>query len=427
MVNPISFFTRLISARLPRLRLIKIGLPLLILFAAFGVVGLLKATKPEVKARPVVEKQWSVSVVEAKPADIRPRRRFYGEITAGREAELRAEVRGRVIAVNEKFIDGGVVSEGDLLVSFDPFDYAAEVSEREAEWVEAKARLSELRADFEGAVVLLKRDEEQSRLRARDVARRAKLMKRKNVSEKNFDDSKLALSEARQRVTERTKTIAKLKANIESQEATIKRRNIALQRARRDFANTKLFSPFDGFLTGVGTAVGRYVSIGDRVARLIEAGRLEVKFQVGNRQFGRLSKSSDIVGKSVRVFWRGGASETFDATVARVESVVDAATGGVNLFARLNGLDQRTKLRPGIFVEVSLEDRPYLNVVQLPETALHDDTIYVIKNNRLQARKVKLASRLGDEVLVSGKIERGDLIVTTSFNEIGPGLRVTVP
>ena len=77
MLNPISFFTRLTSARLPRLRFVKIGLPLFILFAAFGVVGLLKATKPEVKARPVVEKQWSVSVIEAQPADIRPRRRFY--------------------------------------------------------------------------------------------------------------------------------------------------------------------------------------------------------------------------------------------------------------------------------------------------------------------------------------------------------------
>ena len=43
-----------------------------------------------------------------------------------------------------------------------------------------------------------------------------KLMQRKNVSEKNLDDAKLALSEARQQVIERTKTIAKLKANLES-------------------------------------------------------------------------------------------------------------------------------------------------------------------------------------------------------------------
>lgn len=427
MINPIELCRGIISKRYPKTQLAKTLVPVLIFVFAIGIVSILKATKPEVKARPVLEKQWSVAVLEAKPSNISPRRRFYGEITAGREAELRSEVRGRVIEVNEKFIDGGVVSKGDLLVSFDPFDYAAEVSERDANLAEAKARLAELEADLEGAIVLLKRDKEQSSLRARDVARRLKLMQRKNVSEKNLDDAKLALSEARQQVIERTKTIAKLKANLESQEATIKKRDIALKRARRDFANTKLFAPFDGFLTGVGTAVGRYVSVGDRVARLINAGRLEVKFQVGNRQFGRLARSGDIVGKPVKVFWRGGASETFDGTVARVESVVDAATGGVNLFARLEGLDQHTNLRPGIFVEVNLADRPFLNVVRLPETALHGDIIYVVRKSRLEPRKVTLASRIGDEVLVTGQIVRGDRIVITNFNEIGPGLRVTVP
>lgn len=409
-----------------RRRLLKIAVPVAVLAFAFFIVGVLKATKPEVEARPVQEKQWPVAVIEAKPGDIRPRRRFFGEITAGREAELRAEVQGRVVEVNEKFIDGGVVSKGDLLVSFDAFDYAAQMSEREAEWTEARARLAELKADYEGAVALLERDKEQAELRSRDVARRAKLMRRKNVSEKNFDDAKLALSEARQRIIERGKTIAKLKANIESQEATIKRRAVALERAKRDLSDTRLYAPFDGFLTEVGTAVGRYVSVGDRVAKLIQAGRLEVKFQVGNRQFGRLARLGDLVGKPVDVIWRGGASETFHARIARVESVVDAATGGVNLFARLDGLDRQTRLRPGIFVEVYLADRTYRNVVRLPETALHEDTVYTVLDGRLQAKKVRVATRIGDEVLVTGPIEDGEKIVVTNFNEIGPGLRVTV-
>ncbi|HAT36594.1 MAG TPA: hypothetical protein DCS82_12845 [Rhodospirillaceae bacterium] len=417
---------KLLLAGRSRKRLLRFALPIAVLAGAFLIVGILKATKPEVQAKPAQEKQWPVAIIDAKPGDIRPRRRFYGEITAGREAELRAEVQGRVVEINENFIDGGIVSKGDLLVSFDAFDYAAEVSERDAEWIEAKARLAELRADYDGALALLELDKEQSQLRERDVARRAKLMRRKNVSEKTFDDAKLALSEARQRVIERGQTIAKLKANIESQEATIKRRSVALQRAKRDLADTRLYAPFDGFLTGVGTAVGRYVSVGDTVAKLIRAGRLEVKFQVGTRQFGRLARAGDLVEKPVEVVWRGGASETFRAKIARVESVVDAATGGVNLYAKLDGLDRQTRLRPGIFVEVYLSDRTYRNVVRLPETALHEDTVYTVVDGRLQARKVRVETRIGDEVLVTGPLEDGDRIVITGFNEIGPGLRVTV-
>ena len=111
-VNPIELCRGIISKRYPKTQLAKTLVPVLIFVFAIGIVSILKATKPEVKARPVLEKQWSVAVLEAKPSNISPRRRFYGEITAGREAELRSEVRGRVIEVNEKFIDGGVVSKG---------------------------------------------------------------------------------------------------------------------------------------------------------------------------------------------------------------------------------------------------------------------------------------------------------------------------
>ena len=410
----------------PQHDLFKVGLPILLLVVALAVVGVLKATKPEVQARQVEEKVWPVSVLTAKVSDESPRRRFYGEIVAGREAELRAEVQGRVITVDDNFIDGGIVAKGDQLVSFDSFDYASQVSEKEAELIEAKARSLELQAEYDGATALLKRDKEQAKLRKRDVARRARLIRRKNVSEKTFDDAKLALSEAKQRITERQLNIKKLRANIESQEATIKRRTVGLDRAKRDLLDTRLYAPFDGFLTSVSTTVGRYVSVGDTVAKLIQAGRLEVKFQVSNRQFSRMTGGGGFVGNTVSIAWRGATKKRYLATIERVESVVDAATGGVNLYARIDGLSRKTRLRPGIFVEVFLADRPYLGVIRLPETAVHRDTVYTVVNNRLQAQKVSIAARFGDEVLVRGPIENSDKIVVTNFNEIGPGLRVVI-
>ena len=141
----------------PQHDLFKVGLPILLLVVALAVVGVLKATKPEVQARQVEEKVWPVSVLTAKVSDESPRRRFYGEIVAGREAELRAEVQGRVITVDDNFIDGGIVAKGDQLVSFDSFDYASQVSEKEAELIEAKARSLELQAEYDGATALLKR------------------------------------------------------------------------------------------------------------------------------------------------------------------------------------------------------------------------------------------------------------------------------
>ncbi|MDA0655352.1 MAG: efflux RND transporter periplasmic adaptor subunit [Proteobacteria bacterium] len=407
-------------------RMLKIGLPILIVVLALVVVGVLKATKPEVKARPVAEKQWPVAVVEAKIEDIPPKRLFYGEIVAGREAELRTEVQGRVVSVAKNFIDGGIVAKGDLLLEIDPFEYTAQLSEREAELTEAKARWVELEADLEGSVALLVRDKEQSVFRQRDVARRVRLMRQKNVSEKAFDDAKLALSEARQRIIEREQNIKKLQANIDSQRATIQRRAVAVDRAKRDLEDTKLHAPAAGFLTAVGTAVGRYVSVGDTVAKLIQADRLEVKFQVGNRQFGRLVDDGGFAGRKADIVWRGGGEKAFSATIARVGSVVDAATGGINLYARIEGLTTKTRLRPGVFVEVGLLDKLYKGVIRLPETALHEDTVYTVVNDRSQAQRVTVEARVGNEILVRGSISAGDKVIITDFNEIGPGIRVTV-
>jgi RND family efflux transporter MFP subunit len=407
-------------------RLLKIGLPILILVVALLVVGVLKATKPEVKARPVAEKQWPVAVADANIKDFRPKRLFYGEIVAGREAELRIEVQGRVVSVARNFIDGGIVAKGDLLLEIDPFEYTAQLSEREAELTEAKARLVELEADLEGNVALLVRDKEQSALRQRDVARRVRLMRKKNVSEKAFDDAKLALSEARQRIIEREQSTKKLQANIDSQRATIQRRAVAVDRAKRDLEDTKLHAPAAGFLTAVGTAVGRYVSMGDTVAKLIQADRLEVKFQVGNRQFGRLVDDGGFAGREADIVWRGGGEKAFGATIERVGSVVDAATGGINLYARIEGLTAETRLRPGVFVEVTLLDKLYKGVIRLPETALHEDTVYTVVNGRSQAQRVTVEARVGNEILVRGSIRAGDKVITTDFNEIGPGIRVTV-
>jgi RND family efflux transporter MFP subunit len=407
-------------------RWLKIGLPAAILVTALLGAGILKATKPEVRPRPETEKQWPVAVIPAKIADIVPERRFYGEVIAGREADLRAEVAARVVDINENFIDGGIVQKGDLLVAFDAFDYEAQVAEREAELVEAKARLVELEADHKGMLALLERDREQTVLRERDVARRARLIKQNNVSEKTFDDAKLALSEARQRVIEREQNIEKLDATIESQKATIKRRQVAVERAKRDLDNTKLSAPFDGFLTSVGTALGRYVSVGDSVAKLIQADRLEVKFQVGNRLFIRLSDDGGFEGKKAKIVWRAGGEQTYAATVARAESVVDAASGGVNLYAKLDKVSAKTRLRPGIFVEVFITDRSYADVIEIPESALHEDTVYTVVNDRLQERRVEVVARVGENVLIRGPFKNGDPIVTTNFNEIGPGLRVTV-
>ena len=91
-------------------------------------------------------------------------------------------------------------------------------------------------------------------------------------------------------------------------------------------------------------------------------------------------------GRDVTIFVRRGSDQTeYSGKIIRIDARVDAATGGRQVFAALSGLTLKTDLRPGVFVEVSIPDELYKNVVVLPSTALHDNSyVYVVVDGRLQ-------------------------------------------
>ena len=320
------------------------------------------------------------------------------------------------------------MKRGGLLIAIDPFDFRAEVAEREAELTQARARLAEIKAELKAARALLVRDREQVELRKRDVARRERLYREKFTSEKALDDARVELSQQQQKVIERRMGIEQHTARLDQQGAVIKRLEVEVQQARRDLEETRLTAPFDGFLVDVGIEIGKRVSEGDRVARLIDANRLEARFHLSNAQFGRLREAGGYLDRPVRVVWRvGRAPLSFDAVIERISGEIDATSGGMDLFARIRDIAPETSLRPGAFVEVYLTDRLYRNVVRLPESALYDeDTVYVAEGGRLKARRIEVLVRLGEDVLVRGAFEDGERVVTTRIPEIGPGLRVKV-
>ncbi|MCZ6481632.1 MAG: efflux RND transporter periplasmic adaptor subunit [Alphaproteobacteria bacterium] len=409
-------------------RILKLVLPLIILALAIAGAGYLRATKPGLTPKAPVEKVWPVSAVEAAPSDIKPELRVFGEIVAGREVEMRPLVAGRVVETGPDFVEGGVLRRGDLLVAIDPFDYDAKVTDRTAALAEARAKLREIEAELKAYRTLLVRDREQVALRRRDVKRRESLVRGGITSEKTLDDARLILSEQRQKVTERKMGIERHKARLEQQRAVIERLEVEVRQARRDLEETRLTAPFDGFIIDVSTEIGKRVSEGDRVARLIDANRLEARFHLSNDQFGRLLQAGGYRDRPARVLWRiGGEAYSFDATIERIGGEIDPTSGGVDMFARIRASGTETSLRPGAFVEVYLSDRLYRDVVRLPESALHgNDVVYVAAEGRLVARRIELVLRVGNDVLVRGPFEPGDRVVTTRFPEIGPGLRVEI-
>jgi len=402
-----------------------------VVILAIGATGymMLVRTKPRVDPAKPQERVWSVAVQTVEIGDVQPTLVLFGEVVAGREVELRALVSGEVVAVATSFRDGGRIEAGHLLVEIDPFEYQAAVDERQAELEEARAKTDEIKARQRAEQESLMREREILTLREREIARISRLYQTGNVSQKSVDDTNMRLSSQRMAVSSKVNALAAEQAKARQQTAVTKRKQVLLRRAERDLARTRLVAPFTGYLSNTTAEVGRRLNVNDRIGELIEAGNLEVRVHVSDAEYRRLLNARDgLIGRRATVMWQSAADTgTYQATVDRTGPRIDATTGGVDLYARIDLPDGDRLLKPGAFISVQLPDRVYADVITVPESAVFGDAhVYVVENGRLQRRPITIVGRNGDKILLRGDLRAGDTVSVTRFAEIGPGTAVAV-
>ena len=405
--------------------------PLAIVGVAVVILVHLQATRPMAKLEPPDERIWPVTAQSLVIADQQPVIRVFGQVVAGRAVEVRPKVSGKVVSVSASFRDGAVVQAGEPMVGIDPFDYELAVTEKEADVTESEAKLDELRSELVLERQLLDNTEIRTGIRRQDVDRYRALMERGTSSAQAKETSELLLIDAERDALLHRQTINRLEARIQQEAAALVRARATLSMARRDLEGTRLTAPVTGFLTGATVAVGQELKSGERIGDLIEASSLEVRFQLRDEDYARLlaARSEDgggLIGRPIRVDWHiGNDTFSYDATIERTAGEIDAASGGVDIFARLDGVGPDTPLRAGAFVRVGVPDLLHHDVVRLPATALDSSgQLYVIEDSRIRAVDVEVVGRFQDELLLRGDLPEGAQVVITQFPEIGPGAKV---
>ena len=407
-------------------------MPVLILVLGLAIAAYFVGSRPRALPQPPQERVWSVKVTEVVRRDVQPKIRVFGEIAAGREAEIRAMVAGRLVKLAPEFRNGTLIRTGMPLAVIDPVDYEIGLAERRAELKQAEALLREYQRELEWEAQLLANAERQVELAERGLARSNSLALSGRESQKVRDDSEMALAAAEQTRMQRSQAKARLSARIEQQRAAYQRAQALLASAERDLAHTQVVAPFDGHLADVKLALGQRVAVGESLGRLLAAAELEARFQIPEADFARLlgaAESADstqaVIGQKVEITWQlGEQSLEFDGVISRIGAEIDAAMGGIELFAILAENASEAGLRAGAFVEVRVDDIEYRSVFLLPAKAVSGDgRAYLLDGERLRAVEVKVLRKIGDEVVVDAALDDGAAIVATQFAGIGPGLK----
>ncbi len=398
-----------------------------ILFGAVTGMNRLVATKPEVAKRPVQEKIYTAVFETAERGDNTPLISVYGEVTAGRQVDLRTLVGGEVVSVNPQLKAGGMIAKGEELLAIDRFDYEGALTEAKANLAQAEAQQVENRGRVTLEIANEVRAEEQLDFAAKDLERAEALLTRGSVTERTVDERKLLVSQRQQALEQRRNTLELENAKVIQQDAVIARLKWRVEDAERQLTNTVLKAPFDAVVRSEAAQVGRLVSVNDVVAAVYSRDELEVRFILSDNQYGRMiAESGTVVGREVKVIWYlGNQPVEYDAVIDRVGADVASTRGGVDIFARVAFEEGKTPLRPGAFVEVQVPDITYHDTVRLPEAAFYGQgQIYIVENDRLAGRKVEPLAFDDGYIIVRGGLENGDIVLSSRIPEAGDGLLV---
>lgn len=229
--------------------------------------GQLGAGRPEDRSEPRAEASGpgrpavQVRVRDLVAAPVELEVVINGRTEAGRVVELRAETDGRVIAVGPE--RGAAVAAGEVLVTLDP-------RERRAMLSQAEATLRQREIEFEAA---------------------------SQLGAKGFQ------SETR---------VAEARAALETAKAQ-------LERMRVDLEHTEIKAPFDGILERRPVEIGDFVDIGDPVGTILDQDPFLVVGQVAERDVGRLQvgmpgEARLVTGRTVEGRLRYIASQADPAT-----------------------------------------------------------------------------------------------------------------
>jgi membrane fusion protein (multidrug efflux system) len=297
---------------------------------------------------------------------------------------------------------GSVESPLGAMLSVEAAGRVGQINFESGQAVEAGAVLLELDSLVEKANLV-------SAQATRDEARRS------------FDRAKKLRASNTIPISEYDEAFAKVQAaeaNVQSLEATLKRRSVVAHHA--------------GLLGIRMVNVGKFVNTGDEVVPLQSIDPLYVNFSLAQNDLALVKK-----GQIVRVVMDAFKEEVFEGKITAINSQVDQSTRTINIQATV--ANPKHLLRPGMFVQVVVESDSEDTFLTLPVSAIayapYGNMVYVIEKMKdpngveyLGGRQqiVKLGVKKGDQVAVLTGLKAGEEVATSGTFKLRPGVAVVV-
>jgi membrane fusion protein, multidrug efflux system len=220
------------------------------------------------------------------------------------------------------------------------------------------------------------------------------------------------------------------KTAVETVEKSYEEAKLDLERARRTQERNRLVTPISGAILALARsqdgqllANGQLVSPGQVIVQVAPLDPLIADIDLVGRDIGVVS-----VGLEARAEYHAWPRETFPGKVLRLAPMVDQHTRALRAEVEI---DNRTgRLRPGMFVEVTLIGERHENVPVVPRSAVSErggrPVVFVLRQQYVTQQVVELGLGDDERVEIRSGVAQGDLVVVSGLETLADKMAVRV-
>jgi RND family efflux transporter MFP subunit len=376
-------------------------LPVIILGALLLIALVIKLNPPEApQQRNAGGPLLTVETLDVVPRDYTVALESYGIVQPRTRSMLVAQVEGQIVSLNPNLRDGGFFERGDILVTIDSRDYAADVSIAEAALADARQVLAEAEARSNQA------REDWDRL----------------GNEGEIPDLVLRIPQ------------------LEAARARVLSAESSLRKARLDLERTAIQAPFAGRVLTKFVDLGQVVSRNTQLAEIYATDIVEIRLPLRNRDLPfidlpetyRYPAETENKGGHVEIHSELAGRATWEAELVRTEGAIDQTARQLHVIAQIIDpfappTEGQTPLKIGQYVTALLEGKTVPDALVIPNNAIYQGTyVYVVEDGILARRDIDILWQNEAEAIVSSGLAAGDSLVTTALGQVTSGVRVAI-
>ncbi|AMV35179.1 Multidrug resistance protein MdtA precursor [Pirellula sp. SH-Sr6A] len=363
-------------------------------------------THEETKKTAVIEQIVEADVMVVEPVNWPTTVRCQGSLMADETTTVSAKVGGRVSAV--LFEIGDLASAGQILVEIDSEEYQLQAEQADAQLSQARAAvglkpddpLDGLNPDNAPPVREAKAVLDEA---TKALARINSLAGSDVVTENDLELAIAAERVAAARLASAQNAVREKIALIRVQMA---QRGLAHQRLN----DTRVPSPFEGYIQSKNVAIGAFVQAGQPLLTLVRNQKLRFRASVPERYAHQLK-----VGQRVDVRF-DLSNQVREGTVSRISPNLDPMNRSLGFEVDLDNADQ--SLRSGLFGEATIEIAPEAKSLAIPTNTLQRfagvDKVWKVVDGKVKEQVVLVGSARDGWVEIQKGIQSGDILVQDS-------------